>query len=327
LAAGVVVAAGFMIASGSIAAFEHVKSIDTVLVMSLALVTAFAGSVNGGVVLGLQRFGWVSGLTVLNVMLRVMLAAALVVLGFGATGAMLGVAVGYLIPYLLGFLPLVGLLRGPRSPIDSLRPLLSYSLVASLVSISNTLLLSLDTVLAKHYLLPQQSGLYAAMAVLGRTVLFVSTSVGTVMFPKVAALHARGERHAQVVLQALLGVLVLSMAVEAVLCVAPGLVIGRLFTPQYLPVAGQLAWYGFAMLLLAQAQVLTVYFLSVGHRFFVLFLLASCGVQFVLVAASHQTIEQIVRAVLVANGLLLVLLLATFALHVRSRPQPVESVA
>jgi O-antigen/teichoic acid export membrane protein len=244
----------------------------------------------------------------------------LVGLGLGVNGAMLGVALSYILTYLVTFVPLRSLLRGPRERIASLRPMLSYSAIAVCVSLGSTLLFNLDTILAKHYLPPQQAGLYAAMAILGRTVLFVSASVGTVMFPKVAALHERGERSTRVVLQAMAGVLLLSLAVELVLVIVPSLVIRILFTSQYLPVAGQLRWYGLAMLLLALAQVLIAYFLSVGHRYFAAFLLAASGIQLVLMAVAHQGIGQIVRAVLAANTFLFIALLATFALHLRGRP-------
>ena len=302
----------FVALSGKIAAFLH-SSPQQVIIVSTALILAFVGPVAGGTLQGLQRFSWFSITSVSTPVLRLILVIALVGLGFGINGALIGIILTGALVYLLSLVPLRGLLTGPRSPSGPLRPLLSYSITAMIALMSTTLLLNMDTILAGHFLPAQEAGLYDGLAIIGRTTLYVSASIAAVMFPKVAAAHERGERTTRAVLSALLGVAVLSTLAEAVFLLAPRTVIQVLFhNAKLLVVADQLVWYGLAMLMLALAQTLITYFLSIGSRLFVIAVVACCVFQAVFIIARHATVAQLVQAVVIANTVLFVGLLATF---------------
>jgi len=324
LPVGIVCAIIFAAFSGQIAAFLHLQSTQQVLIISIALVLAFIGPVSGGAVQGLERFSWYSINSLATPVLRLVLIIVLVDLGFGINGALIGLVLAAALTYFLSLVPLRDLLRGSRAPSGSLRPLVSYSVTAIIALASTTLLMNADTILAGHFLTAQKAGLYDGLAVIGRTVLFVSASVAAVMFPRVAALHERGERTIRVVLQALLGVFVLSLSVEAVFLVAPRVVIRILsHNPALETVADQLVWYGLAMLLLAMAQALINYFLSIGSRLFVIAVGACCALQAVLIVVRHASVAQFVQDVVIANGLLfaiLFVLLFVSAQGVNTRP-------
>lgn len=316
---GVGMALVFALVSGPLAAFLHLRSAQALLILGLAFTISFASPINLGAVQGLQRFGWFATLTVMPSILRLLLAASLALLGLGVNGAVLGIVLSTVLPYLISFQPLRALLAGPRLPTVSLRSLWSYSVRTGIALACMTLLFNLDTVLAKHFLAAQQAGFYAALSTLGKTSLFISGSVVAVMFPRVAALHTRGEPTVRVAVQSLLGVLALSMAAEAIFIAVPTLMVD-VFDRTFAAVAGQLAWYGLGMLLLAQAQALIYYFLATGERIFVLILLVCCALMPALIALHHQTVAEIVQAVVSANGLLFVLLLALFVLRKERRP-------
>lgn len=316
---GVGVALVFALISGPLAAFLHLSSSQALLILGLAFTISFASPINLGTVQGMQRFGWFATLTVMPSVLRLLLAATLVLFGLGLSGAVLGIVLSTLLPYLISFQPLRGLLAGPRTPSVSLRSLWSYSLRAGVALACMTLLFNLDTVLAKHFLAAQAAGFYAALSTLGKTSLFISGSVVAVMFPRVAALHTRGEPTVRVAVQSLLGVLALSMAAEVIFVAVPTLMVD-VFDRTFAAVSGQLAWYGLGMLLLAQAQALIYYFLATGERTFVLILLVCCALMPALIALHHQTVAEIVQAVVAANGLLCLMLLGLFALRKEWRP-------
>jgi O-antigen/teichoic acid export membrane protein len=317
LPVGLLATVCFAAGSGFIAAFLRMNSPQGVLILGLACLVLFASPVNAGVLLGLEKFSWLAAITVLPGFLRLVLSSLLVFLGFGVNGAILGLVLSYVLTYLVSFQPLRDILSGARSSIGSLKSLRSYSVTAALALTSSVLLSSVDTLLAKHFLVPQQAGLYFGLATTGRIVLFISSGVGLVMFPKVAALHELGKRPIGVVLQAFLGVLLLSSLVEFAFWAAPSLVVGRLFGPKFLTISGQLPWYGLAMLLLVLAQPFAGYFLATGNRMFIS-ILASCGaLQGLLIAMRHNTVEEIVQAVVIANAMLFIALLVAFATHMR----------
>ncbi len=286
-----------------------------IVFLAITFLVAFVSQVNGGALQGLQRFGWVSSLNVLATVTRLILASALVFLGFGVNGAILGVVLSVVFGYLISFLPLRHLLSGARSPSGSLRSLWSYSITAIIASGSITLLMNVDTIMAKAYLPGTEAGLYAALATAGKLVLFISSSIVVVMLPKVAALHQRDENTTQVVLQSLLGMLVLSAGAEFIFLVVPSLVIRYMFGYKFVAVSGQLAWYGLAMLMFALAQPLGTYFLAIGNRLYGFVVLACCAIQGVLIVLRHGTLIQIVQAVIVSHTLLFVLLVGLFVLY------------
>ncbi len=326
LPVGVLITLGLVALSGLLSASLHLPT-QGIIIMAGAFVVALGAQVNGGAVQGLERFGWVSSLGVLSTVLRFILAGALVFLGFGVSGAMLGVILSVVLSYLISFWPLRGLLRGGRLPSGSLRSLGSYSLTAVIAGGSTTLLMSVDTIMAKAYLSSENAGLYAALATIGKLVLFVSSSIVVVMLPRVAALHHREESATHVVTQSLVGMLALSAVAEVVFFAVPALIIRVMFGAQYVGVSGQLAWYGLAMLMFALAQPLGTYFLAIGNRLYALVILACCAVQAILVVLRHDTINQIVQAVIVSHTLLFVALFVMYAIYAMPRNWRVRAAA
>jgi O-antigen/teichoic acid export membrane protein len=317
LPVGIVAALVFTVSSKYIAEFFHLSSSQGVVWLGLVFTVAFASPINLGALQGLQRFGWLAFVTFLPLLLRLVLSAALVLLGWGVDGAVLAIVIANVVTYLVTFEPLRPILRGPRMSIGPLRPVWSYALLAAVAGTGSIFLYNVDTVLARHFLSAREAGLYAATATLGRTVLFVTSSLGIVTFPKVAALHERGERIVGVLLQGLLGALVLSAAVEVVLFAAPALVVRILLGPTFAAIAPLVGWYGLAMLLLAVAGIVMTYFLAVGSRAFVLPLLSCCMLQAALIVVRHSTASQLVQAVVTANAVLVITLLVLIVVRMR----------
>src|SRR3989440_2896984 len=319
LVAGVGITAAFVAISGYVASFFHLNSQQGVILLGLILSVWFVTPLNRGTLQGLQRFGWFATITLLSAFLRLVLPIGFVLLGLGVSGAMLGILVSALLTYLVSFQPLREFLRGPRTRTGSLRSLWFYSILAVAASGGVVALYSIDTVLARHFLSAREAGLYAALATIGRTVLFITSSIGLVMFPRVVALHERGKPHRGTGGQAILGVLILSAAVEIAFYFAPSFITKLLFGQAFIAVAGQLPLYGMAMLLLAIAQVLVIYFLAIGNRIFVLIILLACALQIGLIAWHHCDIAQLVMAVIVSNTAHALALLTTFGLRTRNQ--------
>jgi O-antigen/teichoic acid export membrane protein len=309
LVVGVGVAALFALCSGLIASFLHLSGVVEVSVVGVMFGLSFIAPINIGAVQGLQRFSWYAVLIALPFVLRLILAAALVVLGFGVGGAMSGILLGLILAYVVSFQPLRGLLAGPRAPYGSLRGLGTYSITATLTLTMTVVLGNWDTPLAKHYLTPGEAGLYAAMAIIGKTMMVVSNSVAGAMFPRFAVLHSRGERAMRAVWGAIWAVLGPCLALQALFLAAPVLIMKALYGASYVSVASQLPFYGASMLLLGVAQVLIYYFLSRDGRLFILAVLAGGALQGLLFEAWHRDVAQLVQASLVGNGVLVAVLL------------------
>ncbi|HEX4205444.1 MAG TPA: hypothetical protein VHZ51_14880 [Ktedonobacteraceae bacterium] len=304
LMAGVATAAIFAATSSYTSSFFHLDSPQEVMLFSLGFIVVFTTPLNQGVLQGLQSFGWYAGATLLAAFLRLVLAIGFILAGLGVNGAILGIVLSSVLAYLARLLPLRRVLQGPRTPTGSLRSLWLYSIVMAIAATGIVALTSIDTVLARHFLNASDAGLYAALATIGRIVLFVTNSVAIIMFPRVVTLHERGEPHAHVVVQAVLGILALGLVVEAAFCLAPSLITKLLFGQAFISIAGLLPLYGAAMLLLAFTQVLAMYFLAIGNRLFVLVVFSACVLQIALIAWHHVQIVQVVQGVLIADAAL-----------------------
>lgn len=312
LPVGVVLAALVLVASGPIANFLRLNSAWPVVMLGLMFAVAVAAPVNVGVFQGRRNFGAYAVFLVLPVALRAALACGLALVGLGVSGAMLGVTLSIILSYLLSFVPLRSLLAGPRVPSGSLQPLVS-SAITTLIALGSTVLLyNLDTLLAKHLLSAQAAGLYAALATVGKAVLVVSNSVVMVMFPRFAALHSRGERSTRVVLRAILGTIVLALTAEIPFLIVPTLIIHIVVGASFASVGVHLGWYGCAMILFAVAQIFIYDFLARGDRLFALPILACCGLQVVLFYLHHDTVGDLVTALVVSKALLALSLVGLF---------------
>lgn len=314
LPVGIIVTVLFLGSSALISQFFHLGTVHGVLLMSLTFIVAFVAPINMGVVQGLQRFSWYAVLVVTPVLLRFVLAGILVAIGFGVDGAVMGIVLSAFLAYFISFKPLAPLLRGPREHSGALRSLWGYAATSTIAIGCINLLYNLDILLAKHFLDVKHAGLYAGLATVGKIVLVVSNSVVMVMFPKFAALHSQGKRLTPALAEALFGVGILSLLVELVFCVAPALILRLSIGSSFTAEAGQLSWYGLAMLLFALAQVFVYYFLAIGNRIFTVAVLLCCIAQCILFSVRHQSVEQLVQAVIVAKVALILALVALFFL-------------
>jgi O-antigen/teichoic acid export membrane protein len=317
LAAGIVITVIFVATSSYVAFFFHLNSQQGVMLLGLMFIVLFVTPLNQGTLVGLQRFNWFATIMLLSSFLRLVLPIGFVLVGLSVNGAIFGIAMSALLAYLVSLQPLREVLRGSRSPIGSLRSLWSYSILVSAAAGGIVFLGSSDTVLASHFLNAREVGLYAALATIGRTIVFITSSVTTIMFPTVAALYGQRKPYMRVVIQAMLGVLVLSITVESAFYFAPSLVTKLLFGQAFVAIAGQLALYGMAMLLLSVGMVIINYFLAIGNRSFVLIIFLACALQTGLIVWHHAAIAQVVQAVIITNAALVLALLIAFGLSTR----------
>lgn len=325
LIVGIATTLVFIAVSGYVASFFNLASPQEVVLISLVFITVFAAPLNQGALQGLQSFGWYSAITLLVAVLRLILAVGFILAGFGVNGAILGIVLSASLTYFASFIPLRGILRGPRTPSGSLRSLWLYSIFTAAAATGIVALYSIDTVMARHFLSGSDAGLYAALATMGRIVLFITNSVAIIMFPRVVMLHERKEPHTRVVVQAVIGVLVLALLVEAMFYFTSSFITKLLFGQAFIAIAGLLPLYGAAMVLLAFAQVLAMYFLAIGNRIFVFIILFACVLQIALIVWHHVQLVQLVQAVLLANAVLaLVLSIVWLSTYRRSKLRSID---
>ena len=302
--------------AGGAAAARFLQLPDQRLISVLAitaLVTLFV-SANRGVLQGLRRFAALSTNMIVDMATRVVIGAGLIVSGFGVIGALLGVLLGPALAYGQSFFFLRSVRQSSGPSTVSIGSVGRYALPTAIGVIGVTYLFNVDVVLAKHYLSPEAAGIYAAASVLARVVYFLGVTIAGVMFPEVAALHARNQAHFHVVDASLLFLLILGAALVGVYVTLPALVLLP-YGAGFVAVRPYLGPFALALSLLAVANVLVNYFLSVNSPKFVPVLLGACVLETILVAAFHDGAARILTMVLITLGLLAFTLAALYTVE------------
>ena len=299
--------------SGVIAGFLKIPSRLPVILLGFSLIPIVLFPVVAGALQGLQRFGRYGWGQITAALLRFVLGVGFILLGWGVPGALLGGMLAGLGAFLLGWWWLRDVHSGStiieivRSEKPVVRPEVSrFSVIVILSMLGFMVLMNIDTIAVKSRFPPIEAGLYSAVATIGRVVLYVPTAVVTLMFPRVAGEHAKGNPTTKLAWRALLVTVALSCFGVLIFSLRPELVMRLLFGPHFLGEAALLFPYSIAMLLLALVNVWMLYFLAVQEKIYTMFLMV-CAVLIIVVLFTLQlSLTGVVWALIICNcGLVL----------------------
>jgi O-antigen/teichoic acid export membrane protein len=184
---------------------------------------------------------------------RLVLGSILIWVSPTETSAMLGVALGLVVPALVGWHALRrGRVAGQTSDDHELRPVLRETVRNSVALLAFFVLSNADIVLARNVLDGHDAGLYAGGLILTKAVLFLPQFVVVVAFPSMAG--AGDQRRALTrSLTAVLGLGLLSTAASVVLSAVALIFVGG---PEYAEVESLLWIFSVLGTLLAMLQLL-----------------------------------------------------------------------
>lgn len=251
-----------------------------------------------GVSQGLQRFGTVGVLLAgpLGAFRTALLPVGIVLAGVaGGVGAMIAATV---LGLGIVWLALRSALSAPPTAGHGLPPV-GTAVVALLAFASLT---NADLLVAKAALSPQDAGVYASAALLGKVALYAPQALALVLLPRAAAALARGERAEGQVLVTL-GVTVLSgLAVAVGLALLPTSVLAGTFGPEYVGARPLLLPLALVMTGAALLNVHLMFAMARGSRGFPALLVVTAIGHALLLALLHDSAAQIITATAIAVG-------------------------
>lgn len=210
---------------------------------------------------GMKRFLSVGAIGVATASAKLAAGGALVYAGFSVAGAFLGNLVGLLVT-LATAIALVGKQPRASGSAPPIREFAAYTAPAMLGLLGFALLTNIDIVVVKATFSATEAGQYAATAVLGKTVLFVTAAVSAVMFPMVSENTGKGEGSRQLLKTAVLVTSAGGAAVALVFASSSVPITVWLFGEGFRESARILPVYGGAMVLMGLVQVAFNYFLA-----------------------------------------------------------------
>jgi O-antigen/teichoic acid export membrane protein len=267
---------------------------------------AFLQPVALGVLQGLERYTAFGAMQLAIAVSRVGLGVPWVIAGGGAGGAIGGQALGVAV-VLAGTAWLTRDLilgRGSGAAKSGLRRRLDVRTVsASGAFVAFAVLSNLDLLLAKLFLSPVDVGIYAAIATVGKIVLFLPMAVSVVLVPNAAKTH-REEGSGAAVLRVAAMAVVGSVLLAAIpMALFPGTVVNLMFGSEYAAAADGVLPIVIAGGALAMVYLLVVYVVAIADRRWGWLLALGVALQVGGIAAFHgspaevATVQAIVAVV------------------------------
>lgn len=291
--------------------FFHLNSTWPVFAGASVFVSSLVATVSLAGLQGAQMLVRGALIGVAGALARILFSWLLIRPGYGATGALAGLAASNLFMTALGAFGVRTMLAVRARSVDT-RPMYRYLGPAVLAIGVWTLLGNVDLLVVKHFFHPDVSGAYARASAIGRTVLSLNGVFLTILFPKVAGAAAQGRRTLHLLGQAVLWGLLVHGAGAWVCSTWPQLPIRVLHGAGHEAIGGWVAALVWA--LVPQGMTVFVAQYLMGRRSFKFLALLTPSVLLFLAAiwALHQSIERVIL-VLAGGG---VLCLAACALAV-----------
>lgn len=304
LAAVAVIVLGYLCAP-AVARFLKVDNVPAVTLCVAMIGISSAAATIRAVFTGLEDFVQMSLSAVMESSLKAILGIGFVYAGYGVIGAFAGWATGSAAS--LAYTAIVLLLRYRGVPAGGLFiDVRRLALTMAGVSAATVLLTSIsyvDVIVVKHYADATTAGLYGALSLSGKILLFFVAFVPTVLLPKASRRALAGESPVGILTVAMGVVLGFSGIGLVVYYAFPAFVITTLAGASFAAGAPYVFSYGIAMTLLAALNTIVIFKIGI-HRFDFLVPLAVCAIgELVGISFFHSSLSAIIDVLIVGNAI------------------------
>lgn len=291
--------------------FLHISNIFEIIIAGLVVATMYLSVTNGGFLQSLLRFQFLSFVTLLGGLLKLLLGVLFIFLGFGVFGVLFAYLIAFAIPLVLTFIPLRSFLQRKikKTVTTHKSEIIAYGLPATVAVFSLSSFTSTDILLVKHFFPSSSAALYSGLSLVGRIIFYFSAPISTVMFPLVIKrFHKGGNLHNLLYLSFLL-VLIPSLGLTAFYFLFPKYVIGIILGKKYFESAGVLGWFGVYLSVFSLLTVVVNFLLSIKKTSVSWFIAVGAILQAIGISLFHSSIGIVVGISLVLSLVLFVTLL------------------
>ncbi len=325
----VLAVAGLVAAPFLAQALQYRSIVPMILLVALVVLGVIRAPIDG-FLRGRQLFGQSALADFSNAALKLVLAATLALVGFGVGGALTGVILASLGSYIFEVYAArrVGFHKHHAAAKERLTvPVITFALrsLASigLASMSITILVGLDTVMAKRFFEPEVAGLYSGISIISNILFYATISVTGVLFSSVKRKQSEAANRRILLFS---GGLVAAAGTIGLLAFAvlPDLIIKILLGSRYLPLAHLLPYAGGAMLALSLTNLLMMYCIALDTKGVGLVSFVGTLTVVICVLLSHGTIEKLAVSFCIGN-LLMLIISTVWMVTKHSRPRVAQA--
>ncbi len=293
--AGIALGAVLVVGAPSWSDFFNTRSPWSFAILGIGMPFYLAQGVGRGVLQGRLRFGPLASTFVVEMIVRFAVSVALVAFGLGVEGATLGLSVSFVATWAAVRIA-EGRRAGGRTTTDELRAVLAQTGPVALLLAGQIVINNEDVLIVKRNFEPALAGAYAGVALIGRAVFFLSWSVVTTIFPAATQRDEAGAGAGRLVAAGLGAVAAIGIVAVVAAAVAGEAALGQVFGQEYVVVARYLPWYAVATSMLAIANLLAAYEVSVGRSLGPRIMLGGAAAQTVLLLLLGGDLDGVVQA-------------------------------
>ncbi len=303
----------FLFLSKPILTFLHIDSWINFLFLDIVLFFGLLKMLNFATLQGLSKFGFLTVAQFIEAYGKLILGITAVSLGFQVSGAFGAFVLISFVSYFFTKQVLKRFIaKKNTSTIVSIRPMVGFGVLSFFMTVSMISLYNTDVVLVRHFFSSYESGLYAALSVLGKIIFFGSAPVSVAMFPLVSEAHARGDGYHKIFLQSLGLTLAIAGFATVLFSLFPSVALKVLVGSQYLSAAPYLMIFSLFLSLCAVVNLFVNFFLSI-HKTFPMYIMVSAAIfQAVLISVFHTNLFTVILISLSILSMLSVALLGYY---------------
>ena len=296
---------GFWIFQRHIASFLNIHDPNLVLLLGLGFAVSLISTVPLAAFQGLLKFTAYSVMQALFSLLRTGTAVIAIWFSYGVPGVLTGILGSAIVLTFGSFALLRRYLPGKARPMPFVAHAYTSKIWVMAALFGKGLLINIDVLLVKHFFEAHDAGLYAALATLGKIVLFFASSISTVLLPIASKKHAEGKSTASELLLAQGMIIFLSTGILGVYIAAPKLVIGMLYGNAYFDVAPYLWMIGLYFMFYNLTYTYVNYFISGHHTRILLAPLFAAALQIGGILVYHGSFGEVLTVMNITGAILM----------------------
>lgn len=277
--------------------FFNITNSLLIIYASFTVLIGFNQTVNVSLLQAKLSFGYISMINLMGSLAKFLIGVLFVFMGYAVDGAMIAFILSYSIPFFLSFIPLRFLFQSKETPPQiNTKELLSYGVPSAIALFALTSFITTDIILVKHFWDPQQAGIYAGLALIGKVIFFISAPIGTVMFPLITQKYERGEKYENTLFLAIFLVGAPSLLLTTFYFLFPDFVIQFFLKKvEYLQAAPYVGLFGIFISLYAMLTILVNLFLSIKKTKIAYFVVICALLQGICIWFYHTSFLQIIE--------------------------------
>ena len=239
---------------------------------------------------------------------------------------LIAVSVGIFVSFIVGLFPNQFkwnmLKKTPALAKNDQKLIWSFVLITCLYECTQIVINNSDILVVKHYFEAEQAGLYAALALIGRVVYFLTWMLVMILLPKVIVAQKNGENTSNILKKYLSYILVLTSVLVVGCYFFPETIITLLFGKAYISMSALLWKYALATSLFALSNVFVYYFLSLERYLPVALAMIFGLLQVGMLVVFHESLHQVV---LVQIALMCILLAVQVVFWLTAKNEPIKT--